>query len=141
MIYEIIKSLRPYFHSLREIDDNLSLDMKFPTNWQYEYDDESIQVISQDKNDKVNLVSFITPSTKEGYEAVISVVKGIIRYNMEQEEKAKLFQQKITELKELFIREPLDKLKEIKFEEYGRAENSPSTGMAGQGNEEGSKGD
>ncbi len=141
MIYEVIKSLRPYFHSLREIDNNISLDMKFPVNWQYEYDDKSIQIMSQDKNERVNLISFITPATKEGYDAVISVVKGIIRFNMEQEEKEKLFQQKITELKELFIREPLDKLKEIKFEEYGPTKDNPGTGVAGEGNEKRPEGD
>lgn len=124
MIYEIIKSLKPYFFSLREIDATVSLDMKFPLNWKYEYSDDTIEIMSQDKNDKVSLVSFIGPSTKEGYDSVISVVLGIIKFNMEQEEKEKLFQQKITELKEIFLREPLEKLKEIKFDENGEAKDN-----------------
>jgi len=124
-MFDIINSLKPYFFSLREIDATVSLDMKFPLNWKYEYNDETIQIMSQDKNDKVNLVSFIGPSTKEGYNSVISVALGIIRFNMEQEEKEKLFQQKITELKEIFLREPLEKLKDIKFEENGETKDNP----------------
>jgi len=124
MIYDIIKSLKPYFFSLREIDDTVSLDMKFPVKWEYEYNDETIQIMSQDKDERINLVSFITASTKEGYDAVISVVLGIIKFNMEQEEKEKLFQQKITELKEVFLREPLEKLKGINFTENGEAKDN-----------------
>jgi len=124
MIYEIIKTLRPYFYSLREIEDNVSLDMKFPIKWKTEYQDDSVNVIVQDKNEKVNLVSFITPATKEGYETVINIVQAIIKFNLDEEEKEKLFQQKINELKELFANESLDKLKEITFKENGHTKDN-----------------
>jgi len=127
MIYESIKTLRPYFYSLREIEDTVSLDMKFPIKWKTEYQDESVKVIIQDKNEKVNLVSFITPATKDGYETVVSIVQAIIKFNLEEEEKEKLFQQKINELKELFASESLDRLKEITFKENGETKDNTGT--------------
>lgn len=115
MIYKVIEKIRPYFYSLREIDGNVSLDMRFPLKWKHEYSDEKIKIIVQDKNDKVNLVSFVTPATPEGYDLVFSVAQSIIVYNKELEEKERLFQQKITELKGLFETESLDTLKDIQF--------------------------
>jgi len=131
MLYDTIISLRPYFFSLREIEDTVSLDMKFPTFWNYNYQDETIQVMSQDKNENYILVSFVSPSTKDGYINVISVVQGIIKFNKELEEKEKLFQEKIKELKDLFANESLDKLKNINFIENGGQESNTSNGVVG----------
>lgn len=144
MIFNSIKQLRPYFFSLREIDDNISLDMKFPVFWKYDYEDKSINIISQDKNDKVNLVSFITPATKEGYDSVFNAVLSIIKFNLEREEKERLFQQKrtelnelfqqkINELQELFANESLDKLKEINIKENERPKDNTGDGVVEQG--------
>ena len=101
--------------SLREIDDNVSLDMKFPLKWKYDYQNESIKIMVQDKNEKINLVSFVTPATPEGYELVFAAVEKIIQFNLELEEKEKLFQEKISELKGLFASESLKTLQDIKF--------------------------
>jgi hypothetical protein len=35
-VFESVKLLRPYFFSLREIENNVSLDIKIPFNWKYE---------------------------------------------------------------------------------------------------------
>lgn len=115
MIFNTIEKIRPYFSSLREIDGNVSLDMRFPLKWKHEYNDEKLKILVQDKNDRVNLVSFVTSANSEGYDLVFSVAQSIIKYNMELEEKENLFQQKITELKDLFTTESLDKLKNIQF--------------------------
>jgi DNA/RNA-binding domain of Phe-tRNA-synthetase-like protein len=68
IVFETIKSLRPHFHSLREIQNNVSLDIKVPLTWRYEdiakpYRTVTIKI--QDKNDKFNLVSFISQATQE----------------------------------------------------------------------------
>ena len=70
-MFEEIKSLRPHFHSLREIQNNVSLDIKVPLSWKYEdivkpYRTVTLKV--QDKNDTFNLVSFISQATQEGYD-------------------------------------------------------------------------
>ena len=84
MIFTTIEKLRPYFFSLREIDNNVSLDMKFPLKWKFEHHDKAVNILVQDTNDKVTLVSFVTPANKEGYALVISVAESIIQFNLER---------------------------------------------------------
>lgn len=114
-MYELIKNLRPYFFSLREIGENVSLDIKFPIKWKFDYEHPTLEIVLQEKNEKVNLVSFVMPATSEGYDTVNTVALSIIKFNLEQEEKEQLFQDKINELKDLFAKSSLDKLKEINF--------------------------
>ena len=142
-MFEEIKSLRPHFHSLREIQNNVSLDIKVPLSWKYEdiikpYRTVTVKV--QDKNDKFNLVSFISQATQEGYDVVFACANEIFKFNKEEEEKQKLFQQKVKELQELFKNESLEKLKEINLiDNYGQ-EITTGIGVVEQGDEEGSEG-
>ena len=142
-MYEAIKSLRPHFHSLREVSNNVSLDIKLPLTWKYEdiikpY--STINVKIQDKNDKFNLVSLVSQSTQEGYDVVFACANEIFKINKDEEEKQKLFQQKVKELQELFKNESLDKLKEINLlDNYGQ-ENTTGVTVVGQGVEEGPEG-
>jgi hypothetical protein len=85
-VFEEIKSLRPHFHSLREIQNNVSLDIKVPLSWKYEdivkpYRTVTLKV--QDKNDKFNLVSFISQATQEGYDVVFACASEITNHNKE----------------------------------------------------------
>jgi hypothetical protein len=142
-VFETIKSLRPHFHSLREIQNNVSLDIKVPLTWRYEdiakpYRTVTIKI--QDKNDKFNLVSFISQATQEGYDVVFACVEEIFKVNKEEEEKQKLFQEKVKELQKLFKTESLDKLKEINLiDNYGQ-EITTGVELVGQRDEEGSEG-
>jgi len=142
-VFENIKSLRPHFHSLREIQENVSLDVRLPLNWTYEeickpYTSVAIKV--QDKNEKHTLVSLIGNATLDGYEIVFSCAKEIVKVNFEIEEKQKLFQSKIKELELLFQHESLDKLKELSFIENGQ-EITTGIKLVGQGDEEGRSAD
>jgi hypothetical protein len=142
-VFEQIKSLRPHFHSLREIQNNVSLDIKVPLSWKYEdivkpYRTVTVKV--QDKNDKFNLVSFISQATQEGYDVVFACANEIFRVNKEEEEKQKLFQQKVKELQELFKNESLEKLKEINLTDNYGQEITTGIGVVEQGNEERSEG-
>jgi hypothetical protein len=103
-VFESIKSIRPHFHSLREIEGNVSLDIKLPLNWRYEdivkpY--RSIKIKVQDKNEKFNLVSLISAGTQDGYDVAFACALEILQINKDEEEKQKLFQQKVKELQEL----------------------------------------
>lgn len=143
-MFENIKSLRPYFHSLREIESNVSLDIKVPLSWKYEnivkpYN--SIKCKVQDKNEKYSLISIISTSTQNGYDLVFSCASDILRINKEEEEKEKLFQEKVKELQELFKKETLDKLKEINLVKNVEQTDITSISMVGEGTEEGSEGD
>ena len=141
-MFNNIKDLRPYFFSLREIDNNVSLDVRLPSNWKFEtivapY--KSIKTKVQDKNEKHTLVSLISNATTDGYEIVFTCAKEIVKTNKEIEEKQKLFQTKIKELEILFQQESLDKLKQLSFIENGQ-EITTGIKLVGQGNEEGRDG-
>lgn len=143
-MFESIKSLRPHFHSLREIEGNVSLDIKLPLSWKHEeiikpY--RAIKVKIQDKNEKFTLVSLISNGTQDGYDVVFACALEILTVNKEEEEKQRLFQQKVKELQELFKKESLDKLKDINLlNNYGQ-EDTTSIGDIQQGDGEGQDGD
>ncbi len=143
-MFENIKSLRPHFHSLREIEGNVSLDIKLPLTWRYEdivkpY--RSIKIKIQDKNEKFTLLSLISNGTQDGYDVVFACALEILQINRDEEEKQKLFQQKVKELQELFKKESLDKLKDINLlNDYGQ-EITTSIGLVEEGDGEGQEGD
>ena len=121
-MFESIKSIRPYFHSLREIENNVSLDIKLPLTWKYEeiikpY--RSVVIKIQDKNEKFTLMSLISSATQDGYDVVFACALEIFKVNKDEEEKQKLFQSKVKKLQEnkRFIIEP-DEEEENKIEVY-----------------------
>jgi hypothetical protein len=126
------------------VSNNVSLDIKLPLTWKY--DDiikpySTISVKIQDKNDKFNLISLVSNATQEGYDVVFACANEIFTYNREEEEKQKLFQQKVKELQELFRNESLDKLKEINLlDNYGQ-EDTTGNGVVDKGDGEGQEGD
>lgn len=143
-MFESIKSLRPHFHSLREIEGNVSLDIKLPLTWKHEeiikpY--RSIKFKIQDKNEKFTLMSLISTGTQEGYDVVFACAIEIINHNKEEEEKQRLFNQKVKELQELFKKESLDKLKDINLLTHYGQEITTGLGMVDEGDEQGQIGD
>ena len=143
-MFESIKSLRPHFHSLREIEGNVSLDIKLPLTWRYEdivkpY--RSVKIKIQDKNEKFTLLSLISNGTQDGYDVVFACALEILQINRDEEEKQKLFQQKVKELQELFKKESLDKLKDINLlNDYGQ-EITTGIGLVEERDREGQEGD
>ncbi len=143
-MFDNIRFLRPYFFSLREIDNNVSLDIKLPVTWKFESiigQYKSMKYKVQDKSEKFTLVSLISNATLDGYEIVFTCAKEIISINKEIEEKQKLLQSKIKELELLFQHESLDKLRELSFIEDARQENTTSVKLVEQGDGEGQEGD
>jgi hypothetical protein len=138
-MFEYIKELKPYFFSLREVENNTVLDIKLPITWKYEeilLPYKSLKYKIQDKNDKFTLISIISVSTSEGYNLSHSCAKEIIKINREEEEKRSLFEQKVTELRLLFQKESLEKLKDITFIDTYGYQNQTSEGVVGEGDEE-----
>ncbi len=145
-MFETIKHLRPYFFSLREIDSNVSLDIKLPMTWKFEQiiaPYKSIKFKVQDKNEKFTLLSIIAHATANGYETAFTCAKDIIETNKELEEKDRLLQAKIKELQLLFQHESLDKLKDLSFIENAkqREETSERIKLVEEGDGEGPSGD
>ena len=142
-MFELIKSLKPYFHSLREVKENVSLDIKLPLSWFYNDIIKPYSTITfkvQDKNESYNLVSLISQSTQNGYDVVFACANEIVTKNKEEEEKQRLFQEKVKELQQLFKNESLDKLKEINLlDNYGH-EDTTSARVASESDAEGQEG-
>ena len=123
-MYKEITLLRPYFHSLREFNTEVSFDLKLPLSWEITPDIsifKSVKFKEQDKNEKTKLVSYIAPKTEDGYREVYKCVTHIITANLEKERKERLLEEKIKELKKLFQEKDLELLENLKFDElYGR---------------------
>ena len=143
-MFESIKSIRPHFHSLREIQNNVSLDIKLPLNWHFENivkQYKSIQTKVQDKNDKFTLLSIVSHATQDGYDVIFACAIEIIKLNYEEEEKQRLFREKVKQLEELFKSESLDNLKEINLFDKNGQKDSTRIGLFEQGDEQGQDGD
>jgi hypothetical protein len=134
-----IKKLRPYFYSLREIKGNASLDLLIPNKWKYQITSlENIKVIQQDDDGNKKLISIITKLNSENtaYSLTLACANEIIKFNIEEEEKEKLFQEKMKELESIFKNSDLEKLKQIKF-----TENEEQNRMVDVGDRKGQEGD
>lgn len=146
-MYELISNLKPYFFSLREVGENVSLDIRIPTTWKLEHVQEVVKQYKsmnfkvQDKNDKFQLVSLISVANEEGYETARLCAVEIIGHNLEMEQKDRLFKQKVDELKALFKNQSLDKLKELNFLEEDEQRDTKGIDLVGEGDGEGSESD
>lgn len=142
-MFENIKSLRPYFFSLREIENNVSLDIKIPLTWKYDEIIKPYRILNvkiQDKNDKYTLLSLISKANQNGYDVAFACANEIIKLNKEEEEKQRLFQEKVKELQELFKKESLDKLKDINLQMLDGQKITTSIGLVEEGDGEGQDG-
>lgn len=116
--FNFIKSTNNYLKSVRIIKDYISFDMSFSNTWsilkEHTKEIEVIKNSSQEENKVV--VSFVTPYNEDGINKIENSVNSIIKYNIEKEEKEKLFRSKVQELKNIFENKKLDSLKSLKFD-------------------------
>jgi hypothetical protein len=117
-LYKEFSTLFPYLQSVRKIQNYLSFDISFPTTWKLpkKYVDESkiMEQESQIKDER--LFSYVSEINEDDIEKVYNNLKSIIRYNLDREEKEKLFETKVEELKKIFEKQNLDKLKGLYFD-------------------------
>ncbi len=110
--------LFPYLQSVRKLKNYLTFDVEFPNTWKLpkKYVDEKkiMEQESQIKNER--LFSYVSQINEEDIEKVYDNLKNIIKYNLEREEKDRLFETKVDELKKLFEKQNLDKLKGLYFD-------------------------
>ena len=117
-LYKEFSSLFPYLQSVRKLKNYLSFDVSFPESWKlpkkYVEEDKILQQESQNVGEK--LFSFVSEFNEEEVERVSGNVRNIINYNLEREEKERLFQSKVDELKNVFEKQSLTNLKNLKFD-------------------------
>ena len=116
--YNFIKSTNNYLKSVRIIKDYISFDMVFSNTWsilkEHTKDIEVIKNNTQEDNKVV--ISFVSPYNEESIDKVENSINSIVKYNIEKEEKERLFKSKVQELRNIFENKKLDSLKNLKFD-------------------------
>lgn len=111
-------TLSPYLQSVRKLKTYLSFDIHFPNTWKIpkKYVDEETLLENESSETGKRFFSFVSTFNEEEVEKIFNNLRNIIRYNKEREEKDKLFQSKVNELKSIFEKQNLDNLQALKFE-------------------------
>jgi hypothetical protein len=110
--------LFPYLQSVRKLKNYLSFDIQFPDTWKLpkKYVNESSLVENEKTSAGNRFFSFVSEFNEESVEKIITSIKNVIAYNKEREEKERLFQNKVNELKVIFEKQNLNSLQALKFE-------------------------
>ena len=117
-LYKEFSALLPYLQSVRKLESYLSFDVSFPTTWKlpkkFVYEDKVMEQTSKTSGER--FFSFVSEINEESVERMSQNLKNIIKYNHDREEKERLFQYKVEELKTIFEKENLNNLKNLNFE-------------------------
>lgn len=117
-LYKEFSSLLPYLQSVRKLESYLSFDVSFPTTWKLpkKFVDEEKVMEQTSKVEGHRFFSFVAEISEESVELLSNNLKNIIKYNHDREEKERLFQNKVEELKNIFEKQDLSSLKNLNFE-------------------------
>jgi hypothetical protein len=116
--FQELSVINPYLLSVRKLKNYLSIDVTFPTTWKLpkKYVSEN-SVIENESNIKdYRSFSFVSVFDEKSVEDLLINLNGVIKYNKEREEKEKLFESKVVELKQIFDKQNLENLKNLSFE-------------------------
>jgi len=116
--YNFINKNKNYLKSVRFIKDHVSFDMIFPKRWEIkkEYKDKVDMIENESSDSESKIISFVSEVVEDKINIIENIITEIIKYNIEREEKEKLFRYKVQELKEIFSKQKLDNLKNLKFD-------------------------
>ena len=116
---------------------------EIPTDWKvpkkFVQEDKFFEQESQ--NDGTRLFSFVSDLTEDSTNLVVKNLQGIIKYNIELQEKENLLQSKINELQSIFEKNNLKTLKTLKFDvktnkvEIDNGKRNEITDLVGKGEE------
>ena len=118
MVYsEFINKTSRYLKSVRILKNYVSLDMIFPSTWvMLKKMPDGIEIVQTETQDSGMVSSFVCENKEDLLNKVEEVFNNIVKTNIEREEKERLFNEKVNELKTLFDSQKLDLLKELKFD-------------------------
>ncbi len=117
-LYKEFSTLFPYLQSVRKLKNYLSFDVQFPDTWKLpkKFVEEDKVMEQECSVVGYRLISFVSEITELGVEKNSQNIQNIIKYNLEREEKEKLFENKVQELKDMFDKQNLQSLQTLKFE-------------------------
>jgi len=117
-LFKEFEGLFPYLISVRKLKSYLSFDIEFSDKWKLpkKYINEERVMENRTQNTNVRNFSFVSEFDEKAVDEIILSIKNIIKYNKEREEKERLFQNKVDELKKIFEKQNLENLQDLKFE-------------------------
>jgi hypothetical protein len=117
-LFTEFSTLFPYLQSVRKLKNYLSFDVHFPTTWKIpkKFVNEQKVVEQDSKIEGHRLISFVSEISEDSVAETTSDIQNIIKYNLDREEKDRLFQNKVNELKSIFEKQSLTKLKNLIFD-------------------------
>ena len=117
-LYKEFSVLFPYLQYVRKIKSFLSFDVSFPKTWKLpkKYVDEEKLMEQTSTIADERLFSFVSEINEVEIEKCSNNIQSIISYNREREEKERLFNENVEELKVVFEKQSLKNLQELKFD-------------------------
>ena len=114
MLQDEIMKLGDYFRGIEYFNDALIVKVNFPLRWQVYPSIDG--VIKPAKSDKVQGEYFYYGNmNKASLDDIFGLIKETIEANKDAELKIQLLNEKVNELKELFKREPYERISRLKF--------------------------
>lgn len=142
-LYNDFISLSPHLLSIRKVQDYLVFDFEIPSDWKipkkFVQEDKFFEQESQNEGER--LFSFVSENNEDSTNLIIKNLQGIIKYNVELQEKENLLQSKINELQTIFEKNSLKTLKTLKFDvkplkvEIENGKRNEITDLVGKGEE------
>ena len=116
--YQELAVIHPYLQSVRKLKNYLSIDVNFPTTWKLpkKYVTDNSVVDNESTLKDHRCFSFVSAFEEKLVEDMLINLNGVIKYNKEREEKERLFESKVSELKQIFDKQNLENLKNLSFE-------------------------
>jgi hypothetical protein len=111
-IQKTLDSLQPYVIGIRYLEGTPLVDAVFKEGWTVP-DDNKVKKVRG--NDEMNYYMLFSEVNGVGLDDLLDYVKKTIDLNIEREKKHDLLREKVNELKEIFKKNSLDKLKRLKF--------------------------
>jgi hypothetical protein len=111
-IQKTLDSLQPYVIGIRYLEGTPLVDAVFKEGWMVP-EDPKVKKIKG--NEEMNYYMLFSEVSGVGLDELLAYVKKTIDVNVEREKKHELLREKVNELKELFKKHSLDKLKRLKF--------------------------
>jgi len=111
-LQKALDALQPYVIGIRYLEGYPVVDVIFKEGWTLP-ESEAIKKVKGDEG--LNYYMLFSEKEGTGLDELLEYVDLVIKANVEREKKHELLKERVNELKELFKRTPLVKLKRLKF--------------------------
>jgi hypothetical protein len=111
-LQKTLDALQPYVIGIRYLEGYPVVDAVFKDGWTLP-DSDSIKKVKG--NEEMNYFMLFSEKNGVGLDELLEFVDLVIKVNVEREKKHELLKEKVNELKELFKKTSLVKLKRLKF--------------------------